>query len=193
MKVIVIEGLDNVGKDTIINRLQSEFQTTIIEHCSKPKSETPEEQAIEKRQDDIKNMGNALYFAVNEKNNDNIALIFNRSWYGEYVYGCMYRNNNPENVKRDILTIEYCLNAVIDKNDIYFITLLSDNADFLIKNEDGLSLSKAKKELIEEETNRFKEIYNFSTIKNKHIIYVNDNDKFRDREDIYNEIINYIK
>jgi hypothetical protein len=64
--------------------------------------------------------------------------------------------------------------------------------DFLVRNDDGLSLSDAKKELIEEETRRFEKIYILSTIKNKHIVYVNNGDKFRDKDDIYNEVKKYI-
>ena len=66
------------------------------------------------------------------------------------------------------------------------------NVDFLIKNDDGLSISEANKERIEEETKRFVEIHNFSTLKNKHIVWVNDGEHFRSREDIWNEINDFL-
>ena len=57
-----------------------------------------------------------------------------------------------------------------------------------MRNGGGLSMSNGKKGLIEEETRRFKEIFDFSIIPNKHIVYVNDGNQFRSKEDIYNEI-----
>jgi hypothetical protein len=104
----------------------------------------------------------------------------------------MYRKNDEKYVKNMIFNLELLLNNNIDENDIVYITLLSDNMDFLVRNDDGLSLSDAKKELIEEETRRFEKIYILSTIKNKHIVYVNNGDKFRDKDDIYNEVKKYI-
>ena len=70
--------------------------------------------------------------------------------------------------------------------------LLSDNSDFLVKNDDGLSISKANKELIEDETKRFEEIFKFSTIPNKRIIYVNNGEKWRTKEEIIGEVCDAI-
>jgi hypothetical protein len=64
--------------------------------------------------------------------------------------------------------------------------------EFLARNEDGLSLSSGKIDLMEKETQRFKEIHDYSIIKNKHIVYVNNGTMFRDANDIYNEILSYI-
>ena len=192
MKVIIIEGTDNVGKDTVINRLTYEFADVTIQHCNKPKSITPLEQSAEQLNTFIKLMGETLFYASLESKNEDSCLIHNRSWYGEYVYGCMYRDNNPETVKQMIYHIENCINKVINPEDICFITLLSDNADFLVRNDDGLSISNADKGKIIHETHRFEEIFRLSNIKNKHIVYVNNGDKFRDKDDIYNEILGYI-
>ena len=67
------------------------------------------------------------------------------------------------------------------------IFIPADTAE-IIRNDDGLSISNAKRELIEKEANRFKEIFDFSIIPNKHIVYVNDGNQFRSKKDIYNEI-----
>lgn len=192
MKVIIIEGTDNVGKDTVIEQLSYEFTDTTIHHCEKPKSSKPEKAAQQQKDLFIKLMGNTVYFAKENENKESICLIHNRSWYGEYVYGCMYRDNNPEQVKQMINMLEKCLTAVIKPEDLCFITLLSDNADFLVRNDDGLSISNADKGKIIHETQRFEEIYKESIIKNKHIVYVNDGDNFRPKEDIFNEILEYI-
>lgn len=195
MKVIIIEGTDNVGKDTVINRLTHEFDKFNIYHCEKPKSKTYIEQAQEQELSFIDLLGKTLYeYTITNDyySSDSYCLIHNRSWYGEYVYGCMYRNNLPIFVKRMINSIEKILTKVVNEEDLCFITLLSDNADFLVRNDDGLSISNANKDKIIQETHRFEDIYKESIIKNKHIVYVNNGDKFRDKDDIYNEILGYI-
>ena len=53
---------------------------------------------------------------------------------------------------------------------------------------DGVS----KKELIEDETKRFEDIFKFSTIPNKRIIYVNNGENWRTKEEIIDEVCNAI-
>ena len=107
------------------------------------------------------------------------------------MYGVKYRNNDENEVKKSILEFENILLSNID--DVCLIMLLSDNSDFLVKNDDGLSISKAKKELIEDETKRFEEIFKFSTIPNKCIIYVNDGENWKSKEEIINKIYEIIE
>lgn len=185
MKLIIIEGTDNVGKDTVINKLYNEFKNCKIIHCEKPPKLNSKESSIYQF-----NYFNKLnkYTIDNYKNYD--CIIHNRSWYGEYVYGCMYRDNDQEFVKSMINKLEIELINNID--NIYYITLLSNDIKFLSNNEDGLSLSSGKESLILEETERFKEIFKHSIIVNKHIIYVNNKDKFRDKDEIFNEILTII-
>ena len=59
------------------------------------------------------------------------------------------------------------------------------------KNNEEVKNNKSKDD-IKEELDLFKEIHNLSCIKNKKIIYVNNEDKFRSKEDIYNEVISFI-
>ena len=188
MKIVIIEGTDNVGKDTIINRLNTDFNCNIF-HCEKPPVSI--EDAAEYQEKYFNRLKNLTIAEYKSKMFD--CLIHNRSWYGEYVYGCMYRNNNSEDVIKLINKLEYFLLEDVNFNDICYITLLSDNMEFLSRNEDGLSLSSGKEDLIKEETERFKSIFEHSIIPNKHIVYVNNGNKFRDKDDIYNEILSYIK
>lgn len=195
MKIIIIEGTDNVGKDTVIRRLEKEFINCATIHCEKPPHAPSKEMALYQQSSFIKLMGDTLYQHVAYKHlgiGDEFALIHNRSWYGEYVYGCMYRDNDPKFVKHMIRTLETIITKTVEPIDICYITLLSDNMDFLVRNEDGLSLSNGKKDLMHEETERFKEIHDYSIIKNKHIVYVNNGTMFRDPNDIYNEVIGHI-
>lgn len=201
MKLLIIEGTDNVGKDTIINQLKNDFNYYKIYHCEKPsdyenltKHQKNLLQADEQKNNFIKLMSHTIYdyISCDIMDNKNPIIIHNRSWYGEYVYGCLYRNNSEYEVKQMIKNLELSILKVIPQEDIYFITLLSDNMNFLSKNEDGKSLSEGDIYKMEIETNRFKEIHNLSLFKNKCIIYVNDGESFKDKNEIYNKIINFI-
>jgi hypothetical protein len=189
MKLIIIEGTDNTGKDTVISNIMKKYPCVKIYHCCKPKGHTLEE--CQQEQFDAFT-ALAMHNISDYNNSDIAATIHNRSWYGEFVYGCMYRDNTETWVKDMILREEELIRLGINEKDILLITLLANNADFLIKNDDGLSISEANKERIEEETKRFVEIHNFSTLKNKHIVWVNEGDHFRSREDIWKEINDFI-
>lgn len=182
-KLIIIEGTDNVGKDTVINQLLDRYKDAKVYHCEKPKSKDAKEAAKEQ-------YNSFLSLAKENSVSKDTTIIHNRSWYGEYVYGVKYRNNDENEVKKSILEFENILLNNI--NNVCLIMLLSDNSDFLVKNDDGLSISQAKKELIEDETKRFEEIFKFSTIPNKRIIYVNNGENWRTKEEIIGEVYNAI-
>ena len=183
-KIIIIEGTDNVGKDTVINQLLNRYKDAKVYHCEKPKSKDAKKAAIEQ-------YNSFLSLAKENSTSKDEIIIHNRSWYGEYVYGVKYRNNDENEVKKSILEFENILLNNID--DVCLIMLLSNNSDFLVKNDDGLSISKAKKELIEDETKRFEEIFKFSTIPNKCIIYVNDGENWKSKDEIINKIYEIIE
>ncbi len=191
MKVVIIEGTDNVGKDTVIEELKNNYKS-IIKHCEKPTAKTKAGQTLEQYNTFDNLTKDTIYTYKECKNAHDLLYIHNRSWYGEYVYGCMYRGNDEQTVVKDINSFENQLLLNIPSEDIVFITLLSSSVDFLIKNDDGLSISDAKYDLIEQETERFKEIFEKSIISNKHIVYVNNGDKFRSKEDIYDEILGHL-
>ena len=182
-KLIIIEGTDNVGKDTVINQLLNKYKDVKVYHCEKPKSKDAIEAAKEQ-------YNSFLSLAKESAKNNYSNVIHNRSWYGEYVYGVKYRNNDENEVKESILEFEKIILNNID--DVCLIMLLSDNSDFLVKNDDGLSISKAKKELIEDETKRFEEIFQFSTIPNKCIVYVNDGENWKPKEEIISKIYDIV-
>lgn len=191
MKLIIIDGVDNTGKNTIISNLLNEYDRIKLIHCQKPKSKDPIEAAQEQVQT-YYNLLDELLYDYNDQDFHLDATIYNRSWYGEYVYGCMYRNNHEQSVVNLITDIENELYTVFSPEDIIFITLLSNNEQFLIKHDDGLSIS-TKLDNKREEIKRFEEIFDISTIENKKIIYVNNGEEFRSREEIWNEIITFIK
>lgn len=183
-KLIIIEGTDNVGKDTVINQLLNKYKDAKVYHCEKPKSKDAKEAAKEQ-------YNSFLNLAKENSTSKDEIIIHNRSWYGEYVYGVKYRNNNENEVKKSILEFERIILDNID--DVCLIMLLSDNSDFLVNNDDGLSISKANKELIEDETKKFEEIFKFSTIPNKCIVYVNNGENWKTKEEIINKIYEIVR
>lgn len=183
-KLIIIEGTDNVGKDTVINQLLNKYKDAKVYHCEKPKSKDAKEAAKEQ-------YNSFLNLAKENSTSKDEIIIHNRSWYGEYVYGVKYRNNNENEVKKSILEFERIILDNID--DVCLIMLLSANSDFLVNNDDGLSISKANKELIEDETKKFEEIFKFSTIPNKCIVYVNNGENWKTKEEIINKIYEIVR
>lgn len=187
-KIIIIEGQDNTGKDTLINKLKSLLKDVDIIHCEKPESTNNKDAALEQ---------DSLFFdiiSVILKSSNEHNILLNRAWYGEYVYGCIYRGRSDDDVKQLIYIIENIIKEhkeLHDDFDIYYINMYCDSENLLYNNDDGKSLSDAKIELLKEEARRFKEIFDYSSL-NKKNIKVNDGDSFRNLEDIHNEVIAFV-
>lgn len=189
MKIIIIEGTDNTGKDTVISKIIGSIagrnSSLKIIHCSKPQSKDVKKAAMEQNKffnDCVNNL------IKDYKNNEEDILLFNRSWYGEYVYGNIYRNRLNIELLDFIKNLEKSIIENINSNDIFYIQLLSSSSALLNRNEDNLSLSKGDEEKIKTETQRFIDIFNNSKLKNKKLVYVNNGDEFRSREEIWNDI-----
>ena len=190
MKVIIIEGPDNCGKNTLINNILDNNEIVKIIHCSKP---DPNGNVLFNQYLSFKRLADE---AIKDyKSNSDEVLVYNRYHIGEYVYGQIYRNENPEQILEMINLIENRILSVIPQNDILYIQLLSTSSELLQRNDDNKSLSNAKLELIEKEQQLFKEVFDNSIFKNKHIIYVNkeNTNEFKNREDIINEFLNQLE
>lgn len=178
MKLIIIEGPDNCGKNTLINKISENFLTITNIHYTKPEN---------------KYIQNTIFrgyaYAIVNKVYDTDVIILNRSHYGEYVYGCLYRGVSD----KDALDIIDEIDNIYLKHDIdvYYIQLLSTSETLLLKNDDNKSLSKGNINAISNEIRRFKEIFDHSRL-NKKLIYVNGEDNFRNIEDIYTEAMDFI-
>ena len=186
MKVIIIEGPDNCGKNTLINNILDNNEIVKIIHCSKP---NPNGNVLFNQYLSFKRLADE---AIKDyKSNSDEVLVYNRYHIGEYVYGQIYRNENPEQILEMINLIENRILSVIPQDDILYIQLLSTSSELLQKNDDNKSLSNAKLELIEKEQQLFKEAFEHSEFKNKHIIYVNkeNTNEFKTREDIITEFL----
>ena len=195
MKIIIIEGTDRTGKDTLINELKNLYSHTLIIHCGKPVGKTLEEQNL--NQDALFNSYiNKLY---NENYYDVCDLIiFNRAWYGEYVYGTLYRNRQKNDVFNMINDIEQDIKLFINDNskfytkleNVYYVQLINNSTELALKNDDGNSISNDENNIMKE-TSLFYEIFEKSQL-NKKLIVVNDGNKFRDKNDILNEVLDFV-
>lgn len=182
MKLIIIEGTDNTGKDTLISKLLEKFPTSTIIHCGKPCSK----QYSGNEQDALfevyaNNIVNGAYGNTH-------VIIMNRSHIGEYVYGVLYRGRDKEDVKKMIWNID---NYLKEYCDVYYVQLLCSSEFLLAKNEDEKSLSNGNAEKIEIEKSKFLEIFNESKL-NKKLVWVNEDDHFRPVNDIFNEVWKFV-
>ena len=187
MKLIIIEGTDNTGKDTLISKILEKYPTATIIHCGKPLTK---KYSSEEQDELFKLYANNI---VNKKYDNTHVIIMNRSHIGEYVYGVLYRNRSKDEVEEMIFNVNDILSYKKDL-EIKYIQLLSKSESLLKNNEDGKSLSNGNATKILKEAEQFEEIFNLINIPDneKKLIYVNDGDKFRNREDIFNEAFRFI-
>ena len=187
MKVIIIEGPDNTGKNTLIYSIINNNNNVKLIHCGTPKSK---EDPYTEQKELFKKLAN---IAISEyRTGQTDVIVFNRFYQGEYVYGQIYRNGNPIEIKMFIHNLEDILKANIFEEDLYYVQLLSSSPKLLIKNDDGKSLSEADENKILIETHLFEDIFEASKIWKKTRIYINVGDNFRDRKDILDEFNNFI-
>lgn len=180
-KLIIIEGNDNSGKDTLISGLLNHFKNFKVYHSCAPKSKDSKEAAIEQWNFFAQMVDNIL------SDNSEISIL-NRSWQGEYVYGCLYRERKENDVIKDIEFLDKLVNEYLD---VYYIQLIADPI-VLQNNEDGLSISKGDLKKIQIEKARFEDIYIKSNL-NKILINVTENGKYIPKETILNKTLNFIE
>ena len=187
MKIIIIEGPDNTGKNTLINNIIDTNNIVKLIHCGTPKSK---EDPYKEQRDLFKKLSN---IAISEyRANETDVVVFNRFYQGEYVYGQMYRNISPTSIKLFIRNLEEVLKANIFEEDLYYVQLLSSSTKLLKGNDDGKSLSEADEIKIRKEIELFEDVFDSSKIWKKKRIYINSGDNFRSRQDILEEFNNFI-
>lgn len=183
MYLIIIEGTDNIGKDTVINELVKLFESVTLIHCDKPKHKYF--QSYEQDRHFLKLSHNI----VDGKYDNTDVIILNRSHYGEYVYGSLYRNRDKEQILKMILACDYIL---LDRKDlkIKYVQLYSTSTKLRKDNDDNNSIS-TKEDNMAKETELFNEVFEESLL-DKCKIQVNNGDKFRSKEEIYKNILDFI-
>ncbi len=176
--VTIIEGADALGKSTQIQKIKEESEkrgiSVHILHYSNIRAFGNDNKKIrEASYKQFRDMFKLINFAAGE---DSMNLILDRAHLGECVYSPIYRDYNGEFVFEE------------EKNFIWQdnlkrirLILFTDEAENLIKRDDGLSFStdleKKKKEL-----DLFDKAFEKSILNKKRIEL-----KGRDAEQIWNE------
>lgn len=152
---IIIEGLDNSGKDTQINAIIKHFKKTFLHlhYYGCPIKENAEK-SIKWTTDLYTEMFNVL------KCHDNV--ICNRSHLGEIVYAPIYRGYSGDFV----IDIE----RTYPHDDLSLITFI-DKAENVIARDDGLSFSTNLEDK-QNEISAFSRAHKMSTIKHKILINI---------------------
>jgi len=176
MKLVIIEGTDRTGKDTLVKALQEKYPNSQKVHWGYPYGDTNEEKT------EYQKISFGFYmkdYKFKQSLKDLELLIWNRSHIGEYVYGTIYRDSHPDG------WIPELENKFLSDDDNITLVLLEGDPEFIVKNDDGESYSNRledkKKEIF-----KFQEAFNNSNIINKIKIKINEGDNYIDAESIFN-------
>jgi thymidylate kinase len=176
----IIEGIDHLGKSTLIQAMRQELGNYLVIHNTKPEKlkcyETSPETAAQDCQIDMYHN----YFHIL---NSDAFVIMDRGHLGEPVYAQRYRGYDGNYV----FNMELKYHTDSRMRDIRMILLTEDFTISKHFKDDGLSLDVTKRE---EEQNDYIAAFNKSSIKNKQIVCVTGPDgQFRPREEILKEVI----
>lgn len=170
---LIVEGVDRLGKSTLINNILKHYGPHPVIHCSSPPK-------------GIVNPGmyQELFFRscfdlLSDFRND---IIFDRCHLGEYIYGPLYRKTDP-NFIFDIEN-EYAGEVI---NHTKLVLLYTE--DFSIMKDDGLSFDYNARE---KEQTLFIEAFQKSKMKNKYMLKVNEGAQYRNADEIFNELKEWI-
>lgn len=176
----IIEGIDRIGKSTLIKNLEHKLGYHQKIHCPKP-------ELLDCYNENLNNPLEAYqrerYNAFFEFMHNDSCIIFDRGHLSEVVYSPIYRGysaNHLFDMEKE--------NNLDFKNDLFLILLICSDTSFLV--DDGKSLDFSKKDV---EQKSFKQAFALSNIKNKLIIDVcNGNKNFRNSDEILNQVLDFV-
>jgi len=187
MKLIIVEGTDRTGKDTVCSYLKDMADSYSYRHWGFPEGKTNadkikyQQYSFKKEFDMWHAVRNDPYFS---KPND--MVIWNRSHLGEVVYGTLYRDYDPEEWVYNLEAL-----YAFDQNLEIYLILLEGDPEFIVNNDDGKSFSN---DIIQKKTEiaLFNKAFDNSIIQKKIKVKVNEGNDYRDRADIRKEIDSFI-
>lgn len=191
MKLLVIEGPDRCGKNTLIKSLTAQAENYVVRHFGTAKGNDD----FEKRDYQFQFFKKEFELASNRSKFDmpdkerypRDIWIWNRAHLGEFVYGNMYRNTRPE---QWVMKLETLFGMDIDPS--IYLLLLTASPEFLCKRDDGQSftsdIDKKKKEIL-----AFHAAFQQSEIANKCIIDVSDGDEYKSKDIILDNVNKFLK
>lgn len=182
----IFEGIDRLGKDSLINNIKQKLGFHQVIHYSKPEILACYASYSKYVANTAPGFAQMLYqeysFDTGFKIlNSPVPTIFNRFHLGECVYAPLYRQYSGDYV----FTLER-VNRADELENTRLVLLTTSNFDML--KDDGLSFDFDKKEI---EQQKFLEAFRKSIMPDKRIIDVYDgNGGYKDYMQIYEEVIN---
>ena len=199
MVLIIFEGVDNLGKSTIISKLTEMYKADndiMYMHFKNPPKGTQnplayQELTFQEGLSKCSYLSNAEHVLHNTNKN---IVFFDRSHFGEYVYGPIYRNENPDDIIKTIKKV-HNHHAMFDVVVIH----LEASPEFVVSHDDNKSFTSdydedKRLETVKREIAAFEEC--FERTKPANYIKINvegQNNNYRNIDDIIEEIVSKIK
>lgn len=212
MKLIIIEGCDNLGKSTLIANLvkyYSQNYNVLVKHSGKPTNRNMDP-LDEQREYFINETINLQMYkhTIEIAEKKETLVIYDRFVQGEYVWGSIYRKYSLDDIKhRCIEPVMKNLTFNIGQSNIVSI-LLDASSHFIYYNDDGYSFCSHENmdsaiELINQQRDIFKNVMTNSEyipfnnniiydVQNTSSIYTHGDFIFKNESIICNDIINLI-
>jgi thymidylate kinase len=181
-KLIIIEGQDRSGKDTLIRNLQIKYPSSRTTHWGYPSGKTNDEKTEWQKSSFKSEFEN---WKLSKELNVLDYVIWNRSHIGEYVYGTLYRNSEPS-TWIPALEDEYLKNDP----DVYLVFLSADPV-FTLSQDDGNSYS-VKLDDKKLELQAFSSAVESSAIRNKITFSVHNENGYYPAEGILHQVLKFI-
>jgi thymidylate kinase len=190
MKLLVVEGPDRCGKNTLIKNLTSQADNFVVRHFGLAKGKNDKEKRDHQFQFFKKEFELASQrhrFEMPDKDRYPRDLwIWNRGHLGEFVYGNLYRKTNPEEWVMQMETL-----YGMDLDASIYLLLLTAPPEFLCKRDDGNSFSD-KAYMRKQEILNFQIAYERSRIINKRIVDVSNGSEYRSQDLILDEVNKFL-
>ena len=167
---LCIEGIDRLGKGTLINGILKNFGPHPIVHCTAPPKDIKDPAKYQEE----------FYYRAFDILDNSPHVIFDRFHLGEFVYGPIYRN---------VTNLDYLMKLEIGV-PINTILILLYTTDTSFLQDDGKSIDYEKRDLEQQE---YIKAFDNSTIFLKKMIQVNAGNQYRPASEIFFEFSNYVK
>lgn len=179
---IIVEGIDRLGKDTLINGLINELGYHHIIHYSSPKY-CDFYKGFQPEIDEKQTFQSESFFQGFDLLERNVNVIFNRFHLGEYVYAPRYRNYSGEYV----FEMEQSYPRALEETKLILLT----TSDIHVVTDDGKSHNFEKRG---EEQQSFIDAFNKSAINNKLMVDVYDKwaDFYKPKHLILKDVVNWL-
>ncbi len=190
MKLLIIEGPDRCGKNTLIKNLTSQAENIVIRHFGSAKGKDDNEKRnfqyqFFKKEFELASLRSRFEMPDKERYPRDL-WIWNRAHLGEFVYGKIYRNTHPD---QWVMKMEELYGLDIDPS--VYLLLLTADPEFLCKRDDGLSFS-AEIDKKTQELASFRDAFDRSKIMNKKIINVSNGENYLDADIILDEVNKFL-